>query len=48
MTLFNRRVFAVKEAMRRAQKPEFQKLWENILEKLVRNEQARRNERPKL
>ena len=48
MTLFNRRVFAVREAMKIAQNPEFKKLWENILEKLIRNEQARREEKPKL
>ena len=39
--LFRRRVTALKKAKLRAQDPEFQDLWEQKLNELIRNEQMR-------
>ena len=44
MTLFNRRVFALKEAMRKAKNPEFKDLWARKLKELVANERGARGE----
>ena len=39
--LFRRRVIALKKAKLRARDPEFQNLWEQKLNELIRNEQMR-------
>ncbi len=38
---FRRRVFALKNAKRRAQNPEWKTLWEQKLGELIRNEKTR-------
>ena len=44
MTLFERRVLALKEAKRKAKDPEWKDLWELKLNQLIRNEQLDRGE----
>ena len=42
--LFERRVFALKEAKMRAQNPEWKALWASKLKQLIANEQKNRGE----
>ena len=44
MTLFERRVIALKEAKRKAKDPEWKDLWELKLKQLIRNEQLNHGE----
>ncbi len=44
MTLFERRVLALKEAIRKAQNPEWKDLWRAKLNELIVNEQKNRGE----
>jgi hypothetical protein len=43
-TLFERRVFALKESIKRAQNPEWKDLWRTKLDELIVNEQKNRGE----
>ena len=44
MTLFNKRVIALREAIKKAQNPEWKELWKRKLNELIDNEQKNRGE----